>query len=1001
MASAEIIDAPTRTDTGVALSTSTAEANVTANYTVPADQGNLTTIDFGTGISSGALAGAPGAGSTDNNVVRIVIVVISVVVLCGFVAAVIGWWYIRQRKPMALYHGILPGSKSVDGVSTASTDGQRVKRIWDKVGFLGGSPPPEESIHSRSPSTTFATMDVKAIPDAAARSPLPPPALPAISHPLAAAHRDSSMVSDDLSDSSSSSRNGKSGPPRGVAPSPTPSARRARLADLIAPVPRGAFTPGPGSQPDSSFGSVGGASSESESEGGSRNVGPNAPMSDRVSSNTPSGSLTRKNALGKPYTVILPHKPHSPDEVALRRADAVFIFEVFSDSWAYGLNASTGREGVFPMSAVAQVGSQATPAGQGPLPASGSGIALMAVFFTRLQTTTVQATTDPGQQSGNLNASATTSTAASSPTSASTSAPTASPTPAVFSGRCGKEFGGATCPTGVSNLTNGYTPCCGADGFCGDSYFACGEGCQSGCDAFASPTDLTNGGTFALRGRSGVPAMHAILIPNSNNVIMLSKQEVVTEALLPDGRYAVSTEWNPATLSLQSLDLKTNPFCSGVGQMSDGSIISVGGSLQNNDVTVATGYEGIRILTRPCDNITVSCNWAEGATIGILQKPRWYPTMVNLPDGRMFVIGGIRQYDQGLVVNRLTNEPSYEFYPQQPAGTFQLDLLNAPNVVPFQLYPHVHVLRSGNLFIMAGMTSIILDPVANKLVKYLPDIPGINPRTYPAVGAATLLPISFADNYTSHVMICGGGHPDLWIEQPATDTCGIITPELSKPIWDMSEKLPQYRVMVHPTLLPDGSILFINGAKNGHQGFEVAKNPVFAPDLFIPGAPKGKRWFTLQASKVARMYHSISMLMPDATVLVTGSNPYSIPNTTGIYPTEYRNEIFTPPYLLTGKARPTFTGAPAAVNPGDKFTVTGTFDVTKSFKVSFYFPGGVTHALHMSTRLVLAPITVVSTTSLQITTPPDNKVVPAGYYLLYITNDGVPSIGQWIQIKQT
>ncbi|KAJ3338107.1 hypothetical protein HDU93_009978 [Gonapodya sp. JEL0774] len=430
---------------------------------------------------------------------------------------------------------------------------------------------------------------------------------------------------------------------------------------------------------------------------------------------------------------------------------------------------------------------------------------------------------------------------------------------------------------------------------------------------------------------------------------MLSKQEDFVESLLPDGRYAVSTEWNSQTLSLESLDLKSNPFCSGVGQMADGRLISVGGSAQNSDTTVATGYNGIRILTRPCDNATVLCDWAETDLVGTLQRPRWYPTIVSLPDG---------QYDQGLQVNRLTNQPNYEFYPQQPAGVFTLDLLTAPNVVPFQLYPHVHVLRSGNLFIMAGVSSIILNPLTNNVVKNLPDLEGINPRTYPGVGAVTLLPISFSDNYTSHILVCGGGHPDLWIEQNATDTCGIITPEISKPIWDLSETLPQNRVMVHPTLLPDGSILFINGARQGHQGWEVAKNPVFAPDLFIPGAPKGKRWYTLQASNIARMYHSISQLMPDATVLVTGSNPHDKPNLTNIYPTEYRNEIFTPPYLLNGKARPVLTGFPSAVKPGEAFTVSGTFDATKALQASFFFPGGVTHALHMSTRLVFVSIDV-------------------------------------------
>ncbi|KXS19933.1 hypothetical protein M427DRAFT_433554 [Gonapodya prolifera JEL478] len=360
-------------DTGAALST--ASVSLAANYTVPADPNNTTNIDFGDGLSSGAVAGAGGGISSDFGLVRTLIVVGATALLCAFVATVVGWWYIRQRRPLALYHSVLPMSKNADGESTGSTDDgpSRTKRIWDKLGLGSGSA--EESVGSRSPSATFIPVDSKSPPPelpSGSRQMLPPPSISSNLHPLSI-NRDGSVL-DDVSDSSSSVRNGKPSSPRGVAPSPTPSARRARLADLIAPVPRGAFTPGPGSHSESNLSSLGssGASSESEGESGSRFGGPHAPVSDRVTSTVgpPGLSQARKSALGKPYTVILPHKPHAPDEIALRRADAVFIFEVYTDSWAYGLNASTGREGIFPMSAVAQVGGVGTA---GPAP-GGSGV---------------------------------------------------------------------------------------------------------------------------------------------------------------------------------------------------------------------------------------------------------------------------------------------------------------------------------------------------------------------------------------------------------------------------------------------------------------------------------------------------------------------------------------------------------------------------------------------------------------------------------------------------
>ncbi|KAJ3337003.1 hypothetical protein HDU93_001765 [Gonapodya sp. JEL0774] len=498
-----------------------------------------------------------------------------------------------------------------------------------------------------------------------------------------------------------------------------------------------------------------------------------------------------------------------------------------------------------------------------------------------------------------------------------------------------------------------------------------------------------------------------ILIPGTSDVVFLGKQEIATQVNVSNDmtRFAVAAEWSYATESLTGLDLKTNPFCSAIGTTPNGSVFSAGGSLNYNDPAVGSGYQGWRILNRPCSPAgSAACAFQEwpGVPGRELQSPRWYPTAVPLPDGRMFVIGGIGQFDQGLQVDRIVNNPTYEYYPQTPSGNFHLDLLEAPTVYPFQMYPHVHVLRSGRLFIMAGVSSLILDVKSDAVVRNLPDIPGIYPRTYPSVGAGTMLPLSPEDNYTVHFMVCGGGHPDLWIEEPGTNTCGMITPEAANPSWDMTEVMPQARVMVHPVILPDGSIIFIHGAKKGHQGWEAGKDPVFAPDIFVPGAQKGKRWYTMKATPIARMYHSVCQLMPDARVLLSGSNPHLDPNFTDPYPTEYRNEWLTPPYLQTTKPRPVITvDPPSQVSPGQVFTVQGTWDVTKPLQASFYFPGGVTHSMHMGTRLVFAPTVVVSSTTIQITTPPDNNVVPPGFYVVYIVNDGVPSVGKWTQVMQT
>lgn len=68
------------------------------------------------------------------------------------------------------------------------------------------------------------------------------------------------------------------------------------------------------------------------------------------------------------------------------------------------------------------------------------------------------------------------------------------------------------------------------------------------------------------------------------------------------------------------------------------------------------------------------------------------------------------------------------------------------------------------------------------------------------------------------------------------------------------------------------------------------------------------------------MYHSVATLTPNATIMITGSNP-NLDVTTTKYATEYRVEWLTPSYLLTNVSRPSYTGLPATVNYNTQFTL--------------------------------------------------------------------------------
>ncbi|KAG9122755.1 hypothetical protein FRC07_000724 [Ceratobasidium sp. 392] len=115
-------------------------------------------------------------------------------------------------------------------------------------------------------------------------------------------------------------------------------------------------------------------------------------------------------------------------------------------------------------------------------------------------------------------------------------------------------------------------------------------------------------------------------------------------------------------------------------------------------------------------------------------------------------------------------------------------------------------------------------------------------------------------------------------------------------------------VMPNAVLLPNGKVLIANGARTGTAGYDNvqdrvgssnADNPVLQPVIYDPTAPAGQRFSSegLPTSNIPRMYHSTMSLLPNGSIMIAGSNP-NLDVETREYPTEYRVEKLSPPYIL-------------------------------------------------------------------------------------------------------
>jgi hypothetical protein len=227
------------------------------------------------------------------------------------------------------------------------------------------------------------------------------------------------------------------------------------------------------------------------------------------------------------------------------------------------------------------------------------------------------------------------------------------------------------------------------------------------------------------------------------------------------------------------------------------------------------------------------------------------------------------------------------------------------------------------------------------------------------------------------------------------------------------DSMPEGRGMVEGTLLPDGTVIWVNGCNRGAQGFGLGQAPTLEALIYNPAAPLGQRWTTSASTGIPRLYHSVALLLLDGTLMIAGSNPVEMPVLTpdaaNPFITDFRVEIYTPSYLSGANAqrRPTNIALSTfALFAGAAQPLTITFQAppnAQDLKVALYHGGFVTHSLHMGHRMLFldhegfAPGQTGQ--SISVSMPPSRNLAPPGPYVVYVVVDGVPGIGQTVMVS--
>jgi Domain of unknown function (DUF1929)/Chitobiase/beta-hexosaminidase C-terminal domain/PKD domain len=458
-----------------------------------------------------------------------------------------------------------------------------------------------------------------------------------------------------------------------------------------------------------------------------------------------------------------------------------------------------------------------------------------------------------------------------------------------------------------------------------------------------------NGTWHTLSTLMPINPIHIALMPNGKIIVVSGSGNYPAQTT-----YMVGV-WDPSNNTwAQGPNQSWDMFCNVMIVLPDGRPFIVGGNLQYDPFF---GWKRTTIYNPATGKYSDMEDMAHG---------RWYPTSIVLGDGRIMTFSGLDEAG-----NTNTQVEIYKV----GAGWA------APSTAPWTppLYPRLHVLPNGKVFYSGWTTqSRTFDPSTNTWSGVIANTNYGGTRIY---GSSVLFPLTPANGYKPEVMIFGGGNP-------ATPTTEVIDLSASTPAWVKGPAMSQPRIEMNATMLPNGKILTVGGSLND----EDTTTASLQADLYDSAA---NTMGSAGSNAFPRLYHSVSVLLPDATVWVAGGNP-----TRGSY--EQHVEIYTPPYLYNSNGtlatRPSITSVtPGVIGYGTSFQVQ-TPDAANISSVVLMKDGAVTHAFNMDQRLVGLSFTAGSGV-LNVTGPPNGNIAPPGYYMVFLINtSGVPSVAKFVQI---
>jgi len=451
--------------------------------------------------------------------------------------------------------------------------------------------------------------------------------------------------------------------------------------------------------------------------------------------------------------------------------------------------------------------------------------------------------------------------------------------------------------------------------------------------------------------------IHVVLLPDGRVM------NYGTDALGQQGAQLIYDVWDPSMGTGTNAHLvlpnttHTDLFCGAQSVMLSGKVLTSGG-----DLTVGGARNSANNST------TIFSPTANTLTENTpMTYARWYGSLVSLPGGQLAIFGGRQNVGPLSPAEPATTPELYH-----PGPNAWRSLTGATSTAAFAggnwYYPRSYVAPGGHVFVLAHSGSMFSVSTAHS--------GSITRSTVTAPpGNAALPTIPFA--------------PGMALSVRMNQQVVVIDYRKPTPVVTPTNNIDQVRYWASGTILADGKVLITGGSQIANTLTGVA----YQAQIWDPGTGA---WTAGATATKPRLYHSNSMLLPDATVLTGGGGaPGPVKN--------LNSEIYYPPYLYatngTPAVRPIISAtASKLLNPGDTVNITvGPTDIIS--RLTFVRTGSATHSNNSDQRF-LALSFAQEGQNVTAVLPRDATTLVAGFYMLFAFNDvGVPSVAKIFNVK--